>query len=174
MFNIGDTAFVPKYGQTQTYITCPDCLGKKYLTVILGDESKVTIDCDCCREQFEPKGMIRIYKWQSGVEQITIDGVETQQVGDKLKTRYRVGTHCCYHSYEEDEVFATAEEAQALSDIRTAEHEVDEQNQIENKKRWAHKSWASHVTYYRSALKHVEEEVERYKKLLSVAESKVK
>lgn len=174
MFNIGDKVFVPKYGTTQVTETCPHCFGKTYLTVILGDDSKVTIDCDCCKEQFESKGVISVYKWQSGVEQITIDGIETQQVGNKLKTKYRSGTSCCYRSYEEDGVFATAEEAQALSDIRTAEHEVDEQNQIENKKKYAHKSWASHVAYYRNCLKHAQEDVGRYEKLLSVAKSKSK
>jgi hypothetical protein len=174
MFNIGDKVYVPTYGTKQVFVTCPHCFGKKCLTVILGDGSKVTIDCECCREQYEPKGTISIYKWQSSVEQITIDGIETQQVGNKLKTTYRSGTSCCYRSYKDDEVFATAEEAQALADIKTAEHEVDEQDQIENKKKWAHRSWASHVSYYRMSLKHAEEEVERCKKLLSVAESKVK
>lgn len=172
MFNIGDKVFVPKCGMTRVYETCPHCFGKQYLTVILGDDSRVTIDCDCCKEQFESTGKVAIYKWQSGVEQIIINGVESYQVGEKIKFRYRNGASCNYRTYDEDEVFSTKEDAQAAADIKTAEHEVSEQQNFEGKKKYAHKSWANHVAYFRNMLKHTEDEAERYRKLLSVAESK--
>jgi hypothetical protein len=43
---------------------CPDCFGKKYLTVILGDDSEVKIDCRTCALGYEPpRGYITLHKY---------------------------------------------------------------------------------------------------------------
>jgi hypothetical protein len=173
MFNIGDKVYVPKYGTQEVFVTCPHCFGKKYLTVILGDESKVTIDCECCREGYEHKGKISIWKWGASAEQIPIDGIDSHlENNGKTRTRYHEGTGGCYRLH--DEVFATYEEALDFAKGKVAEHDLTEKEEIENKKIYATKTWARNVAYHRDCIKRYEHDLAYHKARLAVAEEKAK
>jgi hypothetical protein len=171
-FNIGDTAYVPVYGKKQTYVTCPHCFGDKHLTVILGDKSEILIDCECCREGWENKGKISIWEWKGGYEQITISGLESNIEGEKVKTRYHSGSRYCYQIY--DEVFDNAEDALAYAEIKATEMDRQGLDEIENKKKYAHKSWASNAAYYHNLIRDAGAELVRLNARYTVAKEKAK
>ena len=48
MFDIGDHVWVSSWDKEQHWDVCPHCRGEKYLTIIMGDGERVSIDCSCC------------------------------------------------------------------------------------------------------------------------------
>jgi ribosomal protein L24 len=164
MFNIGDTVYVPKYGNLKKYITCPHCLGNRYLVCILGDGTQVTFDCECCRVGLENPGKMAIYEWDAAVDSVVLSGIEIREDNGKQKTRYMYG---CWSF---DDAFATYDEALAFAKIKVIEHAKDEQKRIEQRKETATKSWAWNVTYHRDRVKSCEKDLAYHKQRLNVAQ----
>ena len=74
---IGDIAWHAESGTRQETEVCPECCGKKYLTVILGDDSQVTIDCAGCASGYDPsKGYVSYWAHSAKVRQVMISGME--------------------------------------------------------------------------------------------------
>ena len=172
MFDIGDKVWIARIGKVKSQITCPHCLGKKYLTVIMGDESLVKIDCSCCTEGLLPEGKITI--WETGVsaEEITITGLDSDLEGGKIKTRYHYGNHNCYNTF--DNVFSTQEKALAWGKEKLETENKHEEERIVDKKDQATKTWAQNATYHLDAIKRMERDIEYHKKKLDIAETHVK
>ena len=79
MYKLNDKVWVAFLEHRENWVICPHCYGKRAITVILGDDSKVSIDCDCCRYGFEgSKGYIRSSVWVSGVKECMITKVEQE------------------------------------------------------------------------------------------------
>jgi len=56
-FNIGDTVWYAASEPRRVTIRCPVCFGKREVVVILGDDSRVAVDCDYCGKGYEgPQG----------------------------------------------------------------------------------------------------------------------
>lgn len=168
IFKVGDTAWVPSYGNMQKLITCPDCLGNRYLTCILGDGTQITFDCECCREGWEYTGKLRIYEYQANVHSINITGLEIDTKGGIQVHRYKDG--CAIYS----DVFATKEEAMAFAEAKVIEHDKAEQNRIKNHKEYARKSWAWNATYHQRQIKDLEKKIAYHEAKLRAAQPKAK
>jgi len=162
-FNIGDKVWVAFSGQFSTWITCPHCFGKKFLTVILGDDSRVTIDCAGCQLGYDPPmGSIQEYQFQAKVQEFTIERVEIANGAPK------------YNYYDEENVFATKEEAEARAEGFREAHERDEKNRLERLKENQKRNWAWNATYHRRELKEALRKVEYHTAKLNVAKAHVK
>lgn len=56
---IGDEAWIAYSEPTEVKRTCPVCFGKREVTVVLGDESRVITPCDYCGKGYEgPRGWV--------------------------------------------------------------------------------------------------------------------
>ena len=170
-YNIGDKVWYAGRKNTLERVTCPECFGKKYLTVILGDDSKVTIDCAGCASGYDPpKGYVEYYKQTYDVRQITIDGVEM----DRKSIQYKYddfGSHCriAYNI----ELFDTKEAAEIRAKELAEEHNKQELERIHRKEK-NNRAWAWHIHYYRRMIRDAKETIERAEKKLNVARSKAK
>ena len=100
----------------ETFVTCTDCLGQRALTVILGDGSQVSVACQGCDGYLGSTGRMRVRGYEAHVQSGVITGIEV--VGERL--RYSM------NGRRTDDVFATAEEAQARVDEMRAGHEAEE------------------------------------------------
>jgi hypothetical protein len=160
-FNIGDTAYQAHAGQEQIWVTCPECLGSGRLRVILGDDTEVSIHCVCCERGYEGSpGKVHTYKFMSEVRTGTITAVEMR--GSIL--HYSLDGW----SDSDNSIFATREEAEARAKELVTEHEADERRRLGCKEK-QHKTWASHVAYWRSQIRRNKEEIARYEARLAVA-----
>ena len=163
-FTLGDKAWGIRATKDQVRVTCPDCLGKKALTVILGDDSQVSIDCDCCKWPGPHQGTVADYIWQGQIVQVTIEGV-----GQSLKAAIQYSTHpWCQQEYG---LFHTEEDAQAGLQLARTEHEAREKHKLESKDK-PHKSWAFHVQYHRSQVERAKKDLAYATAKLSVAQAK--
>ena len=167
-FNIGDTVYIPVAGSTAMLIDCPECLGSGKLTCILGNGDKVKFDCDCCKYSFSSTGKIRTYKYHASVEPFKITGIElTNQT-----VEYRSGTSCCYTKRNEKDLYSDRDEALAMAEIKVAEHEVEQEKKILDKKDVARESWAFNVSYHRRIIERLETDLEYHRRKLGIATEK--
>ena len=165
-FNIGDVVYHATAGQEHIWITCPECLGSGRLRVILGDESQVSIACVCCGRGDEGSpGKIQTYAFRAEAEAIIITGIETYMRNDEVQEKYKFDG--CY-SADGNDLFATREEALTRAIALATEHEADETKRLKYKEK-QHKTWAWHVSYWRSQIRHAKEEIARYEARLAVA-----
>ncbi len=171
-FNIGDTAWRAHAGLDHIWITCPECLGSGRLRVILGDESEVSIACECCSRGYEGSlGKMQTYAFRSAPESVVITGVEITKHGEDsgCRVQYKVG---CW-SVPDQDLFATRDEAMIRAATLVAEHEAEEKKRLGSKER-QHKTWAWHVRYWRSQIRHAKEQIERAEAQLAMAPKNVK
>lgn len=163
-FKIGDTVWVAFSQNTTKHVQCPHCFGRKFLTVILGDDSQVTIDCLGCSAGYEPpRGYLEIYEWKENVVQKKISGIETSTA---RPTRY----HFNESAYEYDEnVFATESEAMARAGILSKKRNEEEMDRLNHKKHNENRTWSWNATYHRSELKRAKHDVEYHTAKLEVA-----
>lgn len=166
-FNIGDTVWFVQAGSRQVYIPCPDCFGQQALTVILGDGTHLSIDCDCCREGYlGSQGKIKEYQWAGSVESSRITGIQL----DSTDVRYGLHTAC------PEKVFATREEAETeLVEVvkRFEAEEARRMNYVKDTKN-PNRSWAWHVRYHQREIKNAEKTLAYHTAKLAVAKVKAK
>ena len=166
-YKIDDTIWYANRDTRLEQVICPECFGKRFLTVILGDNSQVTIDCVGCGVGLEnPKGYIEYHKHLVSVKQIIIEKVEET----KLKTEY--GFNGCYRVGEED-LFNTKEEAEKRALELAEEHNKEELEKI-NRKEKDNRTWAWNVHYHRDCIRRAEKDLIYHKTKLSVAITKTK
>lgn len=169
-FDIGQEVWTSGYSRREKQKTCPDCFGKKFLTVILGDDSRVYIDCAGCSRGYEsPCGYVTDYEYGERVEPRTITGMEiNEEHGDQV-IRYKFS---CY-TFESDLVFATREEAQEKSIELGKAQKLDDEKRMLTQKENRQRTWSWNATYHRSEIKRLEKDLAYHKEKLNVAASKL-
>ena len=167
-FNIGDWVWIAESGSTQKYKICPDCMGKLYLTVILGDNSQVTIPCATCAPGIEPPtGKVSYYEWDASVRTAIVRKIEIE-AGKPVE--YYLD-QCGYA--KEYNVFATKEDAEIRAKELQKQHNEEEAKKVYQKDKNNH-TWAWHVRYHREQIKRAQYELEYHTAKLQAAKTKTK
>jgi hypothetical protein len=169
-FDIGDKVWFVQSGNGSRYVTCPDCFGQCALTVILGDGSQVSIECDCCKEGFAgSRGQVKVYDWHCAPVSAVITGMEI----DCQQVRYKFSN---YYVPNDGLVFATKEEAELEAIKVLAEHEADEAHRFAHVKdrQVRHRTWAFSVSYHRNNAKRAKRDLEYHESRIAVAKTKAK
>jgi hypothetical protein len=165
MFNVGDKVWCVSSGTKTVPKLCPDCLGQKALTVILGDGTQVSIDCDCCEHGWQgSSGYIDSYEWTADILPAKVTGMEI----DGSSVRYKVDDRW----YVQD-VFATQEQATLYAATLRAEYEKEEAERITAKVK-RNKNWAWCVTYHRRGIAAAKKNLAYHEAKLAVAKAKAK
>jgi len=167
IYNIGDRVWYAGRESKKERITCPECFGKKYLTVILGDDSRVTIDCAGCAAGYDPpRGYVEYWKQTFDVYRIIIDGVKINR--NHVEYLYN------YHRIAEDtEIFSSEEKAESRAKELAEEYNKQELQRIHRKEK-NNRTWAWHVHYYRKMIRDAQKEIERAQEKLDAAKQKAK
>jgi hypothetical protein len=168
-FEIGQTVWFAHTSSIATFPVCPECLGNKTLTCILGDGTHVAIDCRSCERGgwVGSRGTLEVYVHTAIAEPATITGIE---VGRDGVTYSALNS---FWSKPEDEVFATETEALA----KAAELENERNTEAVKRslcKEKDTKSWAWHVTYHRQAIVRAQKELEYHTSKLELSKTKCK
>lgn len=164
-FNIGDEVWWARTEHTELRITCPECLGKRYITVILGDDSKHTIPCICCERGWEgSRGELIGWKHVVKVIQTTVIGVSI--ASDEVE--YRLP-----ESYLTKDLYATKAEAEERAKELVKERDAEELRRMHAKEKDT-RSWAWNAQYHRKEIRECERRIEHHKAKLDVAKLKAK
>jgi len=171
MYNINDKVWYAKRYSVVEKVVCPECFGKKYLTVILGDGSQVTIDCAGCTYGCDsPRGYATYYKQDVEVKQVIIDGMRITR--DYVE--YEINkTSCSCNIIKGSDLFSTKEEAEVRAKELAEEWNKEQLAKIHRKEK-NHRDWSWHVYYYRQQIRRAEKDIEYAKKKLDAAKTHVK
>ena len=168
MYKLGDKVWVAFLESREKWVLCPHCCGKRALTVILGDDSRVSIDCDCCRYGYEgSKGYLKSYAWVSGVKESTITKVEQE-----WPTKVEYGVDGGYR-VDQDKVFDTQAGAEVRAQELIVEQEKEELRRIQVKEK-VDRNWAWNVRYHRDKIRSAEKDLIYHRSKLAVAQTHVK
>lgn len=170
-FKVGDTVWVPQAGRTQVEVQCPVCFGKKAVTLILGNNDHVVIDCEFCRKGFEsPRGVVGEYQYFAKACPITLDAVcvETRKDGEHVE--YKVA----YSSYEEKKLFATEKEAEAAAKAESEKQIAEESERENNRKKSVCKNFSWNAGYWMGEAKRHREDAERCDKRAQVQKARAR
>lgn len=171
-FNIGDIVYQAHAGMEKIWVVCPECLGSGRLRVILGDESEVSIACVCCYRGYEggSPGKISTYEFQANTQESIVQGIETRLVDGVIRSRV-----CFAGGYfsEDQNVFATREEAQHRSNELALEHAAEEAKKLKYKEK-DHKTWAWNVSYWKAEIRRAKAAIYRCEARLAVAPKNIK
>lgn len=164
-YKIGDKVWYAKREVTQKTVECPDCFGNRYLTVIKGDGSQVTIDCAGCASGYDPPlGCVTYWEQATDVIEIVIDRVE------ETATKVEYGFSGVY-SVKETDLFCNKESAEARALDLADKHNQEELDKI-NRKEKHNRTWAWHVTYHAREIKRLREQLVYHTAKLDVAKAK--
>lgn len=169
-YKIGDFVWQASFETTEKWIPCPTCAGKKFITVILGDDYKVTIDCGTCSLGYEaPSGRIKEYEPQAKVCKVEITGVEERLKDGVPKSQYYYGgTEGSCYVCDEEALADTKEEAEAIAAKLGAEYCAEENRRIHLKEKDT-RSWAWNAHYHRQKIKQLGKELVYHRKKLDAA-----
>lgn len=149
---LGSTAWHAEYRQSQVSATCGDCAGKCVLVVIMGDESRVSIECPSCRG----RGLVTVHEFAAKAVECKITSVEID--GDEVIYNHYVGRH-----------FATEAEALVKADEVRAEAEAKDKMRNVALKHDHAKTWAWNATYHRKCLKEAQDKIKYHSECLAYA-----
>lgn len=147
-FNIGDHVWWIGHGYHEEFVTCPECLGQKMLTVVRGNGESFTIHCACCSMGYDPPtGVIKKTFYHFEPTEFVCKTV--QFYSDDFRYENEVGET----SDTKGHLFATKEECQKACDALNEYHSKNEERRmlanISSKRRdvaWSVHYWASKVS----------------------------
>ena len=112
-------------------VPCPVCFGKKRVTLILGDDSEVSIACDHCgRGWVGPRDYVIEHQPIMGPVHVCITAIKREETSEGTKVEYRVGPDRSYSTPNLEDLFATEAEAQARCDVLAAELTAKEECRV--------------------------------------------
>lgn len=165
-FNIGDKVWHAGRESTPEQVICPECFNKKYLTVILGDDSKVTIDCVGCSVGINPpRGYITYNKQSVEAKLVTI--CRKTEESDHVEYGFdRAG--CAMHIAKDTDLFSTKAEAEIRAKELAEEWNKEQLIKIHRKEK-NDRAWSWHVHYYRKTIRDAEKTIKDAKARLDAA-----
>jgi len=171
IYKIGDKVWYASRQTTRKSVICPECFGKKYLTVILGDDSQITIDCVGCASGYDPPtGSCSYYEHGANVSLVVIGRVEINS--DYIEYGFnRVGG--CMSIAKDTEVFPTKKEAEIRAEELAEESNKEQLAKIHRKEK-NNRTWAWHVHYHRRQIRDAEKTIEYAKQKLDAAKAHTK
>src|ERR1035437_4444904 len=142
---------------------CPDCRGQKYLTVILGDASQVTIDCSTCSSGYgSPLGCVLVSTYKPAV---LVSSVQEIAKGDADNVVYSGEG---FYRVTESELSDSSVSAFTLAVKKSEDADTEEKARLQRKEKDS-RTWAWNVTYHRRCIKQAEKDLAYHKSKLDVS-----
>jgi len=158
-FNFGDYVFHAAVEGSTEWVTCPDCNGDGFVTIIYQGET-YTLDCEGCKRGYEgSSGRRERYAYAPIVREGIIEGVEKSSSEPyDFEYRLRAGSSSFWILKELD-TFSTKEEAEARAQILKTEFDAREAARVLQKHK-PDKSWAWNVGYHRRQIADAQKTIE--------------
>jgi hypothetical protein len=149
-YSMGQSVWYARVRGEDEQIPCPDCFGQRFLRVIMGDGSEVSVECTGCKSGYDiPKGTITKHISNAvEVRSLRITGMETGYEDGIEIVKYHLGiTGCSYYSVAETECFDSSEEAEKRAIEIKAELMASEEKRLLQREK-PKRSWAWNATYH--------------------------
>jgi hypothetical protein len=172
LFQIGQGVWCASIKNTQKSVTCPDCLGKKFIFVRLQTSEELSIDCDLCKSGYYGSlGYVQFSEFQAHVERMEVTGIEVRTPSGKPEERVRYSFN--YGYFYGCDVFLRADHAEERAEFLMREYTKKEEENFNGK--YNHKrNWAWNVRYHRECIRRAQKELVYHTSKLEVSKSHVK
>lgn len=168
-YNVGDQVWYAVFEHKQVQKTCPVCFGKRKVTLILGNDEQLTLDCDYCGKGCESaQGYVYEHEHVAAPELKTITRIEVNYSA-KGETRSYYAAH---YILSQEDVFDNKEEAHERANERAAEYAENEATRGNHRKNLSNKSSSWRAGYWMREAKRCREEAELYEKYFSICKEK--
>ena len=170
-FKIGDVVWQARYGVTESKVPCPVCYGKRVVKIILGNDDVVETECGYCSCGYEgPRGFITEHRTEPTAQFRSIDGVEIFESSNGATVRYRDGGYV----FDEEDLFATKEEAMVQAEILAAEHAEKEATRAEYIKKDKLKTFSWNAGYHMREAKRNRKDAEYHERKAVLCKARAK
>jgi len=171
IFSVGESVFVARYGNHEKKVQCPVCFGKKKVTLILGDDTHVELDCDYCQRGYEGSlGWVKESVERGEVNEYIITSREEKHTAEGVDYTY----YAEHYSFPPSNVFATREEAQVRADELATKHKHNECIRAAANKNNQNKSYSLDAGYFLKKAKESRAEAERYEAKAVICKQKAR
>lgn len=162
----GTKVFLASYENREFIMKCPDCFGKRFLMVILGDDSRVTIACEGCSAGYDPPtGINKLYQASGRVVEATVTGIDVREG--------KVEYHTTAGYRESYDVFRTREEAEIRAKVVGDEQAHRDLLHFFGKEQPTRK-WSWNATYHRREAKNAKQSLAYHTAKLDEAAKHIK
>ena len=170
-YQIGDKVWWATHDTEEKHTTCEDCLGSKYVKVIMGGGTEHSIQCENCKRGWlGPVGYTVHHEGVYAVKERIIKGISIQ---DSVIEYQLYLTSNSWNNAQESQLFTDKGQAEEHAKQLTIElNERNEKNKY--KKTKEHKNWAYHVSYHRNCYKKAMKDAEYHQSMLNYAKTKTK
>jgi len=168
MFKIGDTVWVGEFQQRKDRVPCPVCFTKRYVTLILGDDTEVEVECKFCDVgHFGAQGyVIDGYHYVTTATPKTITGMDIR----KDEITYWFGGI----GHQEERVAATEEEAVAKAQVDADKYNTNKRELQLERKHTSYKSYTWNAGYFMKKAKGALQDHKHYTEKAKIMESKAR
>ena len=175
-YNIGDTVWVANAGNKQITVPCPSCYGKKKVTLILGNDDHIILDCGYCSRGYEtPSGTAIEYEYRADPISYKITGINIRiKNNGEEEIEYHSGTDNCYRNLSYDKVFSTKEEALMHCAEIIEQKQKEENTRAEYLKKDKNKSYSWNAGYHIREAKNHKKQMEYHESKAIICKSKSK
>ena len=167
MKSIGDTVYwVESYTHYGKTIPCPMCFGKRFVTIILGDESRTEIICGMCSHGLDvATGQAKTWDAEAVIHSGVITGISTRD-GYKYEVgHFTISAHDCLDSEEE---------AKPVREIRLKQAQEQRDSWKKDNFIQCKKSQIWSAGYHRSCIERAEQNIEWHKSRLNIIKKRKK
>lgn len=166
-FALGETVWHAGFEANDSYITCPECLGTRVVTLLLANDESYSLDCACCGVGFDgPRGVVKAFSHDRRPRPFTPHRVRMD--GDEFTYSESDPSANCYSSAYAKDLFATLEECQAHCEVLNAEQRAYQEKQALNHRMSKRRDMAWSVHYWRSERARLVKDLERLEVRLHV------
>ena len=172
IFKIGDTVWTCSLKEHKNRIPCPVCFTKKKVTLVLGDDTEVQLDCRWCQSGFDPPaGYIEDgYLLGKDVVQRIITGIDQRSKNDDTRITYWFSGQ----GFGAERVAETREEAMQKATSEAEKYTTNNRVGRENRKHKEYESYSWNAGYYMRQAKRGLKDYEHYLDKARVMESKAR
>src|SRR3990167_8589377 len=126
-FVIGETVWWVGNGYQEEFVTCPECLGSKAITMILGNGEQYSLRCEGCSRGYEgPFGVVTRIFYKHVPEKVTLNRVEIS--GNRISYSVSGPDATCYSLISVEGLFSSeskcASRCEELNIQRTKDEEA--------------------------------------------------
>lgn len=158
-------------GYREEWTTCPECLGTRIITMILGSGEQAELQCETCRLGFDDaSGKIKRVFYDHRPTRFVPGRVSVD--GSDIRYSESGPDSTCYGTAQADDLFSSEAECQVRCDKLNAERTKAEAQRMIAVLSQNRRSMAHSVSYWRQQIAKTEKDLERMRGYLSVATQK--
>lgn len=168
-FALGVQCWTVRQRNYPEWVTCPECVGTKFLTLTLGNGAQHQVACGNCAPGYDaPRGVVKTCEYQNYAETFTPVRV-TDLRGDEVMYTDAPEGASAYSCTSSTRMFATQAEAEAAAAKMNEEHAAAMQKQILTNLMHKRRDLAWSVSYWRQKVAGLRRDLERAEERLNTS-----